>query len=89
MAKKTYVEAVVCFDTVGHIVPTAFWIEGARYEVDRVLDVRNATSTKVGGVGVRYLVSVSSDEQEVYNKRCHLWFERGEKPERWFVVEGE
>lgn len=87
MAKKTYVKVNGEFDTEGNVTPLVMWINGGRYEVDRILDMRQAASTKVGGVGLRYLVSISCEEHEVYGKRCHLWFEKGLQQEAWFVVE--
>ncbi|MCC8122033.1 MAG: hypothetical protein LIO58_00595 [Oscillospiraceae bacterium] len=87
MPKKTYVKVNAQFDTAGHVMPTSLCVGDSEYVVDRVLEIKKAASMKVGGLGLRYLVSISSDELEVYNKRCHLWFEYGQDPEMWFVVE--
>ena len=43
----------------GDVEPTSFvWINGRRYDVDRVLDRRRAPSLLVGGKGVRYTCRV-------------------------------
>jgi len=50
------------------------WEDGVRYDVDRVLDVRQACSLKTGGCGVRYTVKVGGHP-------TYLFFEGP----RWFV----
>ena len=75
--KKRYVQVMAVFDTAGKIMPTAIvWEDGRTYEIDRVLETRQATSLKVGGKGIRYQVRIMGrDTYLVY-----------EAP-RWFVEE--
>ena len=59
------------------------WINGEKYEIDSVLDIRQAAALKAGGHGDRYTVCVGG--------RCSfLFFERsnqqvGNYIGRWFV----
>lgn len=83
---KVYVKVTSECDADGNIIPlTLYWEDGARYEIDRVLEVRNAASLKAGGYGERYQVRLSSEEHHVRGKVRYLYYERGLKPERWFV----
>ncbi|MCL2332324.1 MAG: hypothetical protein FWC54_02405 [Actinomycetia bacterium] len=73
--QKRYVEVVARFDEDGAVLPLAIvWEDGRRFSVDEILDRRQATSLKVGGTGVRYLVRIGNAETYLYY----------EEP-RWFV----
>lgn len=73
--RKVYVDVTLKQDKYGTIVPlTVTWEDGKKYEIDRVIDVRRAASTKVGGNGVRFTV-------RILGKETYL-FDDGE---RWFV----
>jgi hypothetical protein len=72
---KVYVEVTATFDTDGNITPVSFkWEDGRVFEIDRVVDVRQAASMKAGGTGIRYTCMVRG--REVY-----LFFEE----DRWFM----
>jgi len=75
--KKRYVEVDVTIDVNGKYIPRAItWDDEQKYEIDKVLDVRQAASLKVGGNGVRYFVRVGETETFLFQ----------ENP-RWFVEE--
>ena len=75
--RKRYVEVLSRTDEEGAVMPVSItWETGRVYEIDRVLDVRQAASLKVGGTGVRYLVRIGSTT-------TYLFFENP----RWFVEE--
>ena len=82
---KVYVGVSASFEADGRMFPKALtWEDGTVYEVDRVLDIRQAAAMKAGGQGDRYTVSIRG-------KRSYLYFERsseisGNKLGRWFVV---
>jgi len=62
-------------DSNGEVMPLAnLWEDGRRFEIDRVLDKRQAASLKVGGNGTRFRIRIG--EQETF-----LYFENP----RWFV----
>ena len=73
--RKVYVDVTLRQDKYGTRVPLfVTWEDGTRYEIDRVLDVRRAAATKVGGTGVRFTVRIMG--------RVTYLFDDGE---RWFV----
>ena len=75
MAHRAYVRVIVDVDEIGKIRPLKiYWEDGRGFEVDRLLDVRRAASTRAGGQGIRYTCRVRG--REVY-----LFEDDG----RWFV----
>ena len=75
MCRRAYVKVIVEFSPEGKIVPLFVeWEDGRKFAVDRLLDVRRAASTKVGGTGMRYTVRIMGHE-------TYLFEDRG----RWFV----
>jgi len=72
---KKYVEVVARHDADGGVVPLSIaWEDGRTFEVDQVLDRRQAASLKVGGNGLRFRVRIGSSE-------TFLFYENP----RWFV----
>lgn len=56
---KQPVAVNVTIGTDGRVRPKKFlWKDGQAYEIDKVLKVERAASTKVGGCGLRYTVMV-------------------------------
>lgn len=82
--KKVYVSVAAAFRDDGTIMPTEItWGDGQRYQIDRVLDIRQSAAIKVGGQGDRYTIRVKG-------KVTYLFFERspntsGNNLGRWFV----
>ena len=75
MARRAYVKVVVECSPEGLIRPLAVdWEDGRCFEVDRLLDVRRAASTKAGGQGMRYTV-------RILGRETYLFEDEG----RWFV----
>ena len=73
--EKRYVEVVSDTSSEGTVTPLSIiWDTGVRYQIDQVLDRRQAHSLKTGGTGIRYTVRVGSTT-------THLWYEGP----RWFV----
>ena len=83
-AIKVYVAVKADFAENGKMIPREItWEDGSKYEIDRVLDVRQAAAMKAGGQGDRYTILVNGME-------TYLYFERstnlsGEVIGRWFV----
>ncbi len=81
---KVYVGVRASFEADGRMFPEALtWEDGTVYEVDRVLDIRQAAAMKAGGQGDRYTISIRG-------QRSYLYFERsseisGNNLGRWFV----
>lgn len=75
MCRRVYVKVVVECSPEGAVKPlTVEWEDGRRFEVDRLLDVRRAASTKAGGQGMRYTV-------RILGRETYLFEDEG----RWFV----
>ncbi len=81
---KVYVNVRASFDAEGRMMPRELtWEDGTVYEIDRVLDIRQAAAMKAGGQGDRYTIFVRG-------QRSYLFFERsteiaGNNVGRWFV----
>ena len=81
---KVYVPVDVEFRSDGTMLPRVIvWEDGTKYEIDRVLDIRQAAAMRAGGQGDRYTVMIDG-------KQSYLFFERsasltGNNIGRWFV----
>lgn len=72
---KTYVGVTVYYDQDGNVLPLAIeWVDGTVYEIDRILDKRNAASTKAGGIGVRYTVKIGKTVTYLFFDCFDRWF---------------
>ena len=81
---KVYVAVKADFAENGKMIPRQItWEDGTKYEIDRVLDIRQAAAMKAGGQGDRYTVRIGGHQS-------YLFFERstnliGDNIGRWFV----
>ncbi|MFB0919838.1 MAG: hypothetical protein QMB62_02995 [Oscillospiraceae bacterium] len=81
---KVYVDVRATFDSEGRMFPKEItWEDGTIYEIDKILDIRQAAAMKAGGQGDRFTISVRG-------KQSYLFFERspaisGNNIGRWFV----
>jgi len=81
---KVYVAVKADFAEDGTLLPMEItWEDGTKFEIDRVLDIRQAAAMKAGGQGDRYTVRIGG-------KQSYLFFERstnltGNNLGRWFV----
>lgn len=77
--RKVYVEVVARFDTVGKITPLwVVWEDGNKYEIEKVLDKRQAVSLKAGGQGIRYTILTSGRQTYLYYENP-AWFVEGKE----------
>lgn len=83
-ALKTYVSVNVVFDEDGRMLPREIiWIDGRRYEIDRIKDIKQAAAMRCGGQGDRYTIYVGGQERYLYFERnCSL---TGNNIGKWFV----
>ncbi len=74
--KKQFVEVISDTSTEGVVTPLAVvWQTGTRYNIDRVLDARQARSLKTGSVGMRYTVQIGTKQTYLwYDDACGKWF---------------
>ena len=83
-APKVYVGVKADFRKDGVMLPRVItWEDGEKYEIDRILDIRQAAAMKAGGQGDRYTIVVRG-------RQSYLFFERstnmtGNNIGRWFV----
>lgn len=81
---KVYVAVKADFREDGIMMPREItWEDGTKFEIDRILDIRQAAARKAGGQGDRYTVRIKG-------KQSYLFFERstnqtGNNIGRWFV----
>lgn len=81
---KVYVAVKADFREDGIMLPRVItWENGEEYEIDRILDIRQAAAMKAGGQGDRYTVRIKGHQS-------YLFFERspnqtGNNIGRWFV----
>lgn len=73
--KKEYVEVVVTHKADGTARPNSikFRDEGL-FEIDRVLHWCRASSTRVGGTGIRYTVQIGGKQAYLYDEQNGKWF---------------
>ncbi len=72
---KKYVDMIVRYTEDGQIIPLAVrWSPDQLYEIDRVLDVRQAASLKAGGAGMAFYCRIKGQER-------YIWLEEN----KWFV----
>lgn len=58
----------------GSVTPQQIiWEDGRRFDIDKVLDVRRAASTKGGGKGIRYTCSILGKQRYLFLNEYH-WF---------------
>ena len=75
MSRKVYVEVTAVFTPDGKIMPQHIrWENGTVFAIDRVMDIRRAAATRVGGCGLRYTGRVAGQQ-------THLFLDE----DRWFV----
>lgn len=74
MPNKVYVDVLAVWSKDGVITPRAVkWVDGRRYTIDRVLDIRQAVALKAGGFGTRYTVSIGKVKSFLYLEETR-WF---------------
>ncbi len=75
---RTYLKMEVLYDETGKMTPTVLhWVNGKKFVIDRVTDVRHTANIKNGaggGAGFRYTCMILGMER-------YLWFVEG----KWFV----
>lgn len=85
--KKAYVAVSVYFDESGIMHPRAVeWVDGTRYAISRVKDIRPAASMKVGSGGDRYTILTNGTETYLFFERSADVSGRNPVIGRWFVA---
>lgn len=72
--RKVYVDVYVVMQKDGMVRPRRFlWEDGSAYNIDRILHIVPAASTKVGGRGMRYTVMIEGKEKYIF-REDDKWF---------------
>ena len=83
-SEKVYVQVNADFNPDGVMIPTSLiWEDGSKFEIDKVLDIRQAAAMKAGGQGDRYTIRVNGRESYLFFERCPSL--TGNVIGRWFV----
>ncbi len=72
---KVYIAVILRVDEDGRMAPLAIdWEDGRRFDITRVIDVRQAPPRHVGsGPTVRYVVDIAGQRRELYHEGAR-WF---------------
>ena len=82
--EKVYVQVNADFNPDGVMIPTSLiWEDGSKFEIDKVIDIRQAAAMKAGGQGDRYTIRVNGRESYLFFERCPSL--TGNVIGRWFV----
>lgn len=58
----------------GQAIPkTIIWEDGRKFPIDKVLDIRKASATKCGGIGIRYICKICGKEVAIFDEDG-VWF---------------
>ncbi len=85
---KVYVGVSASFDTEGRMFPREIkWEDGNVFEIDKILDIRQAAALKAGSGGDRFTVSISGKKTFLFFERPAECFANNDGPivGRWFV----
>ncbi len=74
--EKQYVNVQVLNREDGALIPLIIYLGENQYIVDKVLEMKRASSIHVSGVAIRYKVSIQ-------NKETYLYFEDNQY--KWFI----
>ena len=74
-SRKVYVDVEVTHRKDGSARPNTITFEDeGKFEIDRVLRICRAASTKVGGTGIRYTVLISGKQAYLFDEENGRWF---------------
>jgi len=85
---KVYVGVQASFDPYGRMIPIQItWEDGTIYDIDRIIDTRQAATQKAGSGGDRYTVSVCRKQTYLFFERCAEFYgaEESRVIGRWFA----
>ena len=72
---KVYVDVTVRFNRDGVVSPVSFiWEDVAAYDIDRVVNVRRAASTRAGGTGIMFTCIVDGRKSHLFYEENNRWF---------------
>ncbi|MDH6367753.1 MULTISPECIES: hypothetical protein [unclassified Breznakia] len=76
---KKYIKVITMCDEHGTLTPIyIIWNNGAKYKIDKILEVRKAAS-KVGGCGILYRCRIGKSERSIFYE-INRWFIESTNP---------
>jgi hypothetical protein len=74
--ERKYVDVLCLNKADGTLIPKVIYFDSYhKYEVDKVLDIRQAPSLKSGGAGTRFLIKILGKETYIYyDEYLRQWF---------------
>ena len=71
---KKYVKVNATFDCDGNLLPVCiYWDDNRKFDIDKIKDIRYASSLKAGGAGIRYTCMIKGMERYLFLKD-NRWF---------------
>lgn len=71
---KQYVSVTAKFDPDGNVIPLSIhWKDGRSFPIERITDVRYASSPRSGGAGIRYTCRIMTKEKYLFLDE-NRWF---------------
>ena len=72
--RKEYIDVLTRFGKDGTILPICvYWPDGTGYTIERILDIRRASSLKTGDSGIRYTCMIKGQQTYIYLEE-NRWF---------------
>ena len=79
MWRKIYLTVLAEHQRDGTVLPRAlYWIDGRKYDIDRIKEAKPRAATRTGGHGIRYALVIGGCERYLFREG-----------DRWFVECGE
>lgn len=77
MARKVFVRVMVEYNEHGQVRPCSLtWEDGRHFDIDRIMDIRQSVSLKVGGSGIRYTCRIRGRPAYLFQDG-NLWYMEG------------
>ena len=68
------ITVIAKMNEIGKVIPIKIiWEDGRVFEIDRILDIRKAASTKGGGKGIRYTIKIKDQQRYIWLDE-YFWF---------------
>lgn len=76
---KKYIKVLALCNEEGILTPVyTLWINGEKYKIDKILEIRKASSP-VGGCGILYRCIIGGNERKLYYE-VNRWFIESYQP---------
>ncbi len=75
--KKIELDILVEHTKDGRALPkTILWDDGRRFDIDKILDIRQAASLKCGGAGMRYICKICGKQVVIFDEEGKWFIEK-------------